>query len=69
MAPYYQYLCDQLKWNVDSSLLQKMKTANDKKLEELAAKQASAESNEGESEIRDIMEERANYLTKIGDKV
>lgn len=45
-----------------------MEAENTKDLAELDAKLADAEKNEGESEIRDALLAKAEYLTKIGDK-
>lgn len=69
MAPFYEEVCAELKWAVDSDLLSKMKEANQKKLKELDEKQKDAEENLGETEIRDALYARAEYLTRIGDKV
>ena len=51
MAPFYEEVCAELKWAVDSDLLSKMKEANQKKLKELDEKQKDAEENLGETEI------------------
>ena len=69
MAPFYEEVCTELKWSIDKALLSKMKDANQKKLKELDEKQKDAEENLGETEIRDALYARAEYLTKIGDKV
>jgi 26S proteasome regulatory subunit N7 len=46
-----------------------METANKAELEKLDERMKEAEKTEGESEISDALKARANYLTKIGDKV
>ncbi len=69
MAPYYEGLCKDLKWQLDSDLLSKMKKANEEELKRLDDVLEDAEKNLGESEIRDAMMAKAEYLIRIGDKV
>lgn len=69
MAPYYESLCKELKWQLDSDLLSKMKKANEEELKRLDDVLEDAEKNLGESEIRDAMMAKAEYLIRIGDKV
>ncbi len=69
MAPYYEALCKELKWLVDTDLLSKMKKANEDELKRLDDVLEDAEKNQGESEIRDAMMAKAEYLIRIGDKV
>lgn len=69
MAPYYEEVCKELGWSLDSKLLQQMKAANTDKLKKLDEAIEDAEKNLGETEIRDFMLEKAEYLSKIGDKV
>ena len=69
MAPFYEELCTELKWQLDKDLLAKMKEANEKKLKEFDEALKDAEENLGETEIRDVHYSRAEYLCKIGDKV
>uniref|UniRef100_A0A3P9Q0V1 26S proteasome non-ATPase regulatory subunit 6 n=1 Tax=Poecilia reticulata TaxID=8081 RepID=A0A3P9Q0V1_POERE len=68
MAPYYEGLCKELKWPLDSELLSKMKKANEEELKRLDDVLEDAEKNMGESEIRDVMMAKAEYLIRIGDK-
>uniref|UniRef100_A0A669EXT6 26S proteasome non-ATPase regulatory subunit 6 n=2 Tax=Oreochromis TaxID=8139 RepID=A0A669EXT6_ORENI len=68
MAPYYESLCKELKWQLDSDLLSKMKKANEEELKRLDDVLEDAEKNLGESEIRDVMMAKAEYLIRIGDK-
>jgi 26S proteasome regulatory subunit N7 len=49
--------------------LAKMEQFNKGELEKLDERLKEAEKTEGESEISDALKARANYLTKIGDKV
>lgn len=69
MAPYYEALCKSLDWQVDAELLSKMKKANEDELKRLDEELEDAEKNLGESEIRDAMMAKAEYLCRIGDKV
>lgn len=69
MAPYYESLCKSLDWPVDTDLLNKMKKANEDELKRLEDELEDAEKNLGESEIRDAMMAKAEYLCRIGDKV
>ena len=69
MAPYYEGLCKDLKWQLDGDLLSKMKKANEEELKRLDDVLEDAEKNLGESEIRDAMMAKAEYLIRIGDKV
>ncbi|KAM7006696.1 LOW QUALITY PROTEIN: 26S proteasome non-ATPase regulatory subunit 6 [Tautogolabrus adspersus] len=68
MAPYYEGLCKDLKWQLDSDLQSKMKKANEEELKRLDDVLEDAEKNLGESEIRDAMMAKAEYLIRIGDK-
>lgn len=69
MVPYYVHLCEHLKWEVDNSLLEKMKSENENKLKQLEANLQDAVKNLGESEVREAMQAKAAFYTKIGDKV
>lgn len=69
MAPYYEALCKSLEWQIDTELLNKMKKANEEELKRLDNELEDAEKILGESEIRDAMMAKAEYLCRIGDKV
>lgn len=69
MAPFYEELCTDLSWPVNQALLDKMKTANEAKLKEFDEKVEDAEKNLGETEVRDFMLNKAEYLCRIGAKV
>lgn len=69
MAPYYEALCKELKWQADTDLVSKMKKANEEELKRLDDVLEDAEKSLGESEIRDAMMAKAEYLIRIGDKV
>lgn len=68
MAPYYAYLVQRFAWVNDEQLVQRLEDENKKKLDELDAKQAEAEKNAGDSEVREAMWNKAEYLYRIGDK-
>jgi 26S proteasome regulatory subunit N7 len=68
MAPLYEELCQELSWDLDSSLLERMRAANTARLEELDAAVRDAEENSGETEIRDALSAKAHYLADIGDR-
>lgn len=76
MAPYFKLVLSQTPPLLSSAsqesakaLLEKLETKNKAALEELETKLAEAEKTEGETEISDALRAKANYLTKIGDKV
>lgn len=69
MLPYYQHLCDELKWPKETGLIEQMKGVNDDKLSQLDATIKDAVENLGESEVREANLAKANFFTRIGDKV
>ena len=69
MAPLYEELCAELKWAVDKALLAKMQANNEEKFKQLDETVKDAEGNLGETEIRDALYAKAEYLCKIGEKV
>lgn len=69
MAPFYEEVCSDLKWEVDSELLSTMKANNEKKLKELEDAIEDAEQNLGETDVRDAAVAKAEYLCSIGQKV
>lgn len=68
MAPYYELICEELGWKVNASLMKKMKDANEKALKTLDEKISETEEMEYESEVREALLAKAEYLCKIGDK-
>ena len=46
-----------------------MEKTNKEELEKLDERLKEAEKTEGESEISDALKAKANYLTRVGDKV
>lgn len=69
MAPFYASVCAELNREVDPVLLGKMKEENSAKLVELEANIEDSKKNFGETEQRDALLAKAEYLCKIGDKV
>lgn len=49
----------------DKALVKKMREANEAELAKLEAEIANAEKNEGESELKDAWQKKAEYLTKV----
>jgi len=70
MGPYYKSITSASNiLPLDKALLAEMEAANEEELKKLDERLAEAEKIEGESEISDALKARANYLTRIGDKV
>jgi 26S proteasome regulatory subunit N7 len=70
MGPYYRVITSTSSLlPLDQSLLDSMEKDNAEELKKLDDRLAEAEKIEGESEISDALKARANYLTRIGDKV
>lgn len=68
MAPFYRSVCKELKWKEDSKLWTEMTAENEVEIKALDEKIADAEANLGESEHRDTLLAKAEFLTKIGEK-
>lgn len=64
----YQYLCSELGWPIDSGKLAELQAANAAKLAELEEKLKDAEENLGETDVRDVLLAKAEYLGAIGDR-
>lgn len=70
MAPYYRSITSTSSvLSLDKTLLASLEKSNEDELKVLDERLAEAEKQEGESEISDALKARANYLTRIGDKV
>ncbi|KAK9817917.1 hypothetical protein WJX72_004298 [[Myrmecia] bisecta] len=67
-APLYQQICSDLGWPVDTSKLEAMQKANAAALAEADERIKDAEENLGESEVREALLAKADYLCKIGDR-
>lgn len=68
LAPLYVHIASELGWTVDQTKLASMKEKNAAKLAELDAKIKDAQENLGETEVRDALRAKADYLAFIGDK-
>jgi len=68
MAPFYAHLIEQYGWMEDETLTATMKKANAAELVKLEATIKDAVDNLGETEIREALLEKAEYLCIIGDK-
>lgn len=68
MQPLYSILCSELGWPEDAGLVSTAKAANEEKLKALDEKIKDAQANLGESEVRDSMEAKAEFYTRIGEK-
>ena len=70
MAPYYKSITAVSSFlPLDQELFEETEKINADQLSQLDQRLADAEKTEGESEISDALMARANYLTRIGDKV
>lgn len=69
MAPFYEECCKDFNWPSDAALVKKMKDANAAEIKKLDEAIEDAEKNLGETEVREFMLKKAEYLCKIGDKV
>jgi 26S proteasome regulatory subunit N7 len=69
MTAYYRIVTSTGALTPDESLLEKMENVNKEALDKLDQRLAEAEKTEGESEISDALRAKANYFTRIGDKV
>jgi 26S proteasome regulatory subunit N7 len=68
MAPLYKDLINEFNWPKDLVLLEVMENDNEKELSRLTAVLEDAIENLGETEMRDAMVARAEYLCFIGNK-
>jgi 26S proteasome regulatory subunit N7 len=69
MSPYHCLLTSTPALSCDEKLLEEMESTNAQEVTKLDERLAEAEKTEGESEISDALKAKANYLTRIGDKV
>lgn len=68
MAPYYEVVCNDLLWELDKDVLTSMKEHNTKALENFDNEIEYAVSNLTAVDIKHAYLNKANYLSKIGDK-
>lgn len=69
MAPFYVSLCAETGRPVDSDLLTGLKAANKERLAALEEAIEDSEKNFGETEQKEALQAKAEYLCRIGDKV
>ena len=69
MAPFYEECCRDLGWQLDSGLLERMKKENESQLKTMNEAIDEAEKSMGETEIREANLKKAEYLSRVGDKV
>lgn len=69
MAPFYHATCAELRRPEDDTLLKELAEKNRVELSRLDHNIEDAQENLGETELKDALLERAEYLSKIGDKV
>ncbi len=69
MAPFYITLCADIGKTIDSALLSEIEAVNRKELAKLEEQIENAQKNFGETEQKDALLAKAEYLCKIGDKV
>jgi len=67
MAPYYKHVSNALGWKVDNKYLASLEAKNEVTLKEMDEKIADAAENLGESELREALLAKSEYLTDIGD--
>ena len=59
-------MCQEAGWSPDASQLQRMQSANQTKLQELESKIKDAEENLGDTEVKEALTAKADYLCRIG---
>ncbi|KAL3137087.1 hypothetical protein ABBQ32_006672 [Trebouxia sp. C0010 RCD-2024] len=68
LAPLYEHICQEAGWSPDGSQLQRMQSANQTKLQELEGKITDAEENLGDTEVKEALTAKADYLCRIGSR-
>ncbi|KAI8850264.1 26S proteasome subunit RPN7-domain-containing protein [Chytridium lagenaria] len=68
MAPFYKQIAEELKWNIDETIMNAAIAANEAELKRLEDKLNDAQQNLGETDISDALIAKADYLSKIGEK-
>ena len=69
MAPFYESVCAETGWTVDPDLLARLKSANKTKLASLEEAIEDSEKNFGETEQKEALQAKAEYLCRTGHKV
>jgi len=68
MTPYYKHMCTTFGWMEEEKLVKEMQAKNDAAFKEFDEKEKDARENLGDSEVREALLARADYLSKIGEK-
>lgn len=68
MAPFYEIVCQDLGWKLDTAYFNKMRVKNDAEIKKLDEVIVDAEKNLGEMEVREAYLKKAEYYSRIGDK-
>jgi 26S proteasome regulatory subunit N7 len=68
MLPFYLSLCERLRWPVDQELAERMRKANAAREAQLEASITDARENLGETELRDALLTKAEWLARLGEK-
>uniref|UniRef100_A0AC35UB81 26S proteasome non-ATPase regulatory subunit 6 n=1 Tax=Rhabditophanes sp. KR3021 TaxID=114890 RepID=A0AC35UB81_9BILA len=68
MAPFYEELCKEFGIELDDNVLKAMQEKNEKRLDIYTRELEDAEVNLGETEVRQALQKRAEYLCQIGHK-
>lgn len=69
MTPYYEEVCNQFNWAKDENLIQTMRKNNEATQKELEDKTEDAVKNLGSTEVRESFLKRAEFFTRIGNRV
>ena len=67
LSGHYTAICSEMAWPVDEAKLKDMKEKTSKYLSDLEEKINDAVENLGDSEVRDALTAKAEYLCKIGE--
>uniref|UniRef100_A0A0N4Z0G1 26S proteasome non-ATPase regulatory subunit 6 n=1 Tax=Parastrongyloides trichosuri TaxID=131310 RepID=A0A0N4Z0G1_PARTI len=68
MTPFYEELCKEYGLKKDEQVYKQMKEKNEKRLSDISKELEDAEINLGETEVRQALQKRAEYLCQIGYK-
>jgi len=68
MLPLYQTVAPELGWGEDAEFQNSAQKANEEQVKQLDDKIKDAQENLGESEVRDSMEAKAAFYSRIGEK-
>lgn len=68
MAPWYEIVCKDLKWKLNTTLLSEMKAKNDDELSKIDEEITVAEKFSTEVDVRDAYLKKAQFLSRMGDE-